>query len=101
MSPDVPHDPFDARPRDRHYIIHGAGAVGGTMGALLARAGFRVTLVARRPVVEAIHLQGGLRLVKAGVASLIPLTAVARIDDVEFIGHPILCLTMKAGDLAP
>jgi 2-dehydropantoate 2-reductase len=98
------HTPFDPEPHarsERHYIIHGAGAVGGTMGALLARAGFRVTLVARRAVVEAIAAQGGIRLVAAGVPSVIPVRAVETIEQVEPGSRPVICFTMKAGDLAP
>lgn len=82
-----------------HYVIHGAGAVGGSMGALLARAGFRVTLVARPAVVKAIEAQGGLSLVSSGVAALIPLRAVTEINEVRPDDRTRLFLTMKAGDL--
>jgi len=84
-----------------HYVIHGAGAVGGSMGALLARAGFRVTLVARPAVVRAIDAQGGISLVSSGVASLIPLAAVTDISAVRREDGTRLFLTMKAGDLRP
>ncbi len=85
----------------RHYVIYGAGAVGGSMGALLARAGFRVTLVARPSVVAAIETQGGLSLVSGGVTSLIPIEAVTQIDHVTRLEEMRLFMTMKAGDLRP
>ncbi|HEX7879922.1 MAG TPA: 2-dehydropantoate 2-reductase N-terminal domain-containing protein, partial [Candidatus Eisenbacteria bacterium] len=101
MSQPIRSDPGTRPRRPHHYIIHGAGAVGGTMGALLARAGFQVTLVARPAVVEAIAAQGGLRLIAAGVPGIIAVRAVDRIERVEPAGHPVVCFTMKAGDLAP
>jgi 2-dehydropantoate 2-reductase len=84
-----------------HYVVIGAGAVGGTMGALLARAGFDVTLVSRPAVVEAIRRQAGLRLSIAGESTVIPVTAVSDVAEVTPAGRPILFFTMKAGDLAP
>lgn len=101
MSPHTPPDSEPSPKRTRHYIIHGAGAVGGTMGALLARAGFHVTLVARPRVVAAIAVQGGLKLVEAGVPAIVPVRAVDRIERVEADARPVVCFTMKAGDLAP
>ncbi|MDZ4803980.1 MAG: 2-dehydropantoate 2-reductase N-terminal domain-containing protein [Candidatus Eisenbacteria bacterium] len=82
-----------------HYVIHGAGAVGGSMGAILARSGRRVTLVARPAVVTAIRAQRGLSLVCAGTATLVPLEAVTRIDEITPGPNIRLLLTMKAGDL--
>lgn len=82
-----------------HYIVFGAGAVGGTLGALLAEAGHRVTLVGRAALAEAVTRQGGLRHVRAGTTHLVPLEAVADISEVPLHGPPILFMTMKAGDL--
>ncbi|MCR2764368.1 ketopantoate reductase family protein [Microbacterium sp. zg.B48] len=41
-----------------HYVVYGAGAVGGVVGARLADAGIRVTLVARGGHLEAIRADG-------------------------------------------
>ena len=40
------------------YVVYGAGAVGGVVGATLARAGHAVTLVARGAHLEAIRAEG-------------------------------------------
>jgi 2-dehydropantoate 2-reductase len=85
----------------RHYIVLGAGAVGGTLGALLARAGHPVTLVARAATVRAIETQGGLVHVVAGERHLVPLAAVTAPEEVTLAGRPVLFFAMKAGDLGP
>ena len=54
-----------AEPAFATIAIVGAGAVGGFFGAMLARAGLRVTLVARAAQVEAIA-RDGLRLAMGG-----------------------------------
>ena len=43
------------------FVIFGAGAIGGVVGARLAQAGFDVALIARGPHLEAIR-RDGLRL---------------------------------------
>lgn len=83
-----------------HYLILGAGAVGGAMGALLSRSGQSATLVGRPALCQAVARQGGLRLVEAGRESLIPVAVHATLEGVEWRGRPVLCLAMKAGDLA-
>ncbi len=45
-----------------HVLVHGTGAVGGYFGALLARGGHEVTLVARGRNLDALRA-GGLRVV--------------------------------------
>lgn len=85
----------------RHYVVLGAGAVGGTLGALLARAGHPVTLVARPGAVRAIAEQGGLVHVVAGERRLVPLEAVETPAAVSRRGRPVLFFAMKAGDLGP
>jgi 2-dehydropantoate 2-reductase len=54
-----------AAPALATIAVVGAGAVGGFFGAMLARAGMRVTFVARAAQVEAIE-RGGLRLALGG-----------------------------------
>lgn len=53
--------PEDNKPK---IAVVGAGAVGSTVGALMARAGEDVTLIARQPHAEAINT-GGLRVAGA------------------------------------
>ena len=95
------NEPIGDRIVPRHYVIHGAGAVGGSMGALLARSGCRVTLVARPAVVGAIQARGGISLVTGGEETIVPLGAVTSIDQVSPDAGTRLFLCMKAGDLLP
>ncbi len=61
-----------------HYVVYGAGAVGGVIGGRLHRAGLTVTLVARGAHLAAIRATGGLildagdgrHLVEARVAAI-------------------------------
>ncbi len=87
------------RESSSHYIILGAGAVGGTMGALLAESGQRVTLIGRPALVSAVRAQGGLRHVRNGIEHLVPLAAVDHPGRVNLEGPVILFITTKAGDL--
>jgi 2-dehydropantoate 2-reductase len=48
-----------------HVLVHGAGAVGGYFGALLARGGHEVTFVARGANLEALR-RDGLRVLLGG-----------------------------------
>jgi 2-dehydropantoate 2-reductase len=67
------------------FVVVGAGAIGGSVGALLARAGFDVVLVARGPHGDAIR-EHGLRLETPDEALVVhaPVTLdpVWRDDDV-------------------
>lgn len=67
-----------------HVCIHGAGGLGSVVGAFLARAGHRVTLIARRPHVEAIRADG-LKLdgVRATFVQRDNLEAVTTPDEVQ------------------
>ncbi len=59
----------------RSTAVVGAGAVGGYFGAMLARAGHQVTLVARRAQVDAIGRAGGIRLQMGGRLETVPIGA--------------------------
>ncbi len=82
------------------YIIQGAGAIGSAIGGTLAKAGFDVTLVARRPHVEAIKRQKGLYLHTLSGTVLQPIRAVESISDIEVSENSIIFQTMKANDTA-
>lgn len=93
-----------------HLTILGAGAVGGTLGALLYRAGYPVTLVARGAHLEALRRDGLRLLTPAGeethaiptddtVPSTTDLVLLAvKTDDIPLAltqvpdGIPIACL---------
>jgi 2-dehydropantoate 2-reductase len=60
--------------------VIGAGAVGGTIAALMAAAGHDVSLVARGPQLEALH-ERGLSLTGAFGSAHAPITPVARLAE--------------------
>ena len=73
--------------------IYGAGAIGGHIGALLARSGVEVSLVARGPHLEAIR-RHGLRLRTGGEEIVVRVPAS---DDPSELGEQdYVILTLKA-----
>lgn len=64
-------------------VIYGAGAIGGVVGGHLARAGHKVTLVARPSHVAAIR-EHGLRLVTPEDTHVLKVPAVTSPGDVDF-----------------
>jgi len=80
------------------YIVIGAGGVGGTIGGRLAQAGHDVVLVARGPHLDALRVQGGLRLATPEGTSVIGLPAVSGPDEVELTSDDVLLLAAKTQD---
>jgi 2-dehydropantoate 2-reductase len=80
------------------YIIQGAGAVGSAIGGSLAKAGFAVTLVSRKPHVEAIKSQNGLFLHTLSGIELQPIEATENISALTMSDDTIIFQTMKAND---
>jgi 2-dehydropantoate 2-reductase len=78
------------------FAIVGAGAIGGFLGAMLARAGEHVTLIARGPHLRAIQ-ERGLQ-VRGSIGSFevrVPAT-----DNIESVGPvDVVLLTVKAHSL--
>lgn len=73
--------------------IFGAGAIGGYMGAKLARAGAEVSLVARGPHLAAMQ-EKGLTLIEDGETFTVPVTAS---DDPAALGpQDYVIVTLKA-----
>ncbi len=80
------------------FCIVGAGAIGGYLGAKLARAGEEVTLIARGAHLEAIQ-QRGLELIAAdGTSDIVhPIAATA---DIASVGvQDVVILAVKAHSL--
>ena len=75
--------------------VVGAGAVGGFFGAMLARAGHRVTFIGRLPHVQAIERRG-LRLDMAGRIESIP--AAASVDLAAVRGADLVLFSVKSTD---
>ncbi len=81
------------------YIIIGAGAVGGTIGGLLAAAGRDVVLVARGPHLSALR-ENGLRLELPCGEQELAIPAVAGPDELAPRGDDLLVLAVKTQDTA-
>jgi 2-dehydropantoate 2-reductase len=80
------------------YVIVGAGAVGGTIGGLLAQAGRDVVLVARGAHLDALRDRGlDLRRPDGGGAVL-PLPAAASAGEVDWRTGDVAVLAVKGQD---
>ncbi|MBO9644914.1 MAG: 2-dehydropantoate 2-reductase [Pseudacidovorax sp.] len=78
--------------------IYGAGAIGGWLGVALAQAGERLNVVARGATLDALQA-GGLQLVRqGGVATRVPVKAVA--DPAELGPQDVVIVAVKAPALA-
>lgn len=89
-----------------HIAVMGAGAVGCYYGAMLARAGHTVTLIARPAHVQAIEQQQGLWLESAAFTGRVPLRATTEASAVKDAQLVLFCTkstdTESAGrDMAP
>ena len=83
--------------RFESVAVVGAGAVGGFFGAMLARAGHRVTFIGRAPHVEAIE-RHGLRLDMAG--RIESIRAAASVDLAAVRGAGLVLFSVKSTDTA-
>ena len=73
--------------------IYGAGAIGGYMGAMLAKAGADVSLIARGPHLAAMK-ENGLTLIKDGERETVAVTAT---DNPQDLGvQDFVIVTLKA-----
>ncbi|WP_129667175.1 ketopantoate reductase family protein [Phytoactinopolyspora endophytica] len=79
------------------FVIYGAGAIGGVLGARLSSAGFDVTLIARGPHLETIH-RDGLRVESPDGSETFRIHAVATPGEIEFQAGDVTVLTMKTQD---
>src|ERR1700733_3982539 len=82
----------------RRYVIVGAGAIGGTVGGVLARGGIPTVLVARGRHAE-ILAANGLTLTTPDGVFHTPVTAVSRPEDVRLTRHDVLIFTTKTQQL--
>ncbi|HEY0216167.1 MAG TPA: 2-dehydropantoate 2-reductase N-terminal domain-containing protein [Cellulomonas sp.] len=81
------------------YIIIGAGAVGGTIGGLLAEAGREVVLVARGAHLAAIRTDG-LHLTTASGARTVRCATAAGPEEIDLRPDDVLVLAVKGQDTA-
>lgn len=79
------------------YVIVGAGAVGGVIGGLLARAGRDVVLVARGPHLDALRA-GGLELRTPGETTTLEPPTAGSVAEVDWRSDDVALLTVKGQD---
>ncbi len=79
------------------YIIYGAGAIGGSIGARLFEAGNDVVLICRGAHLDAIRANGLLLRSPEGEVRL-PIAAVGHPREIEFTPDDVVILTMKTQD---
>jgi 2-dehydropantoate 2-reductase len=81
------------------YLIYGAGAIGGAIGAVLRDSGQEVTLIARGRHLEALR-ERGLTLQTPDREVQIPIAAVGSPREIDIHAHDVVLLTMKSQDTA-
>jgi 2-dehydropantoate 2-reductase len=84
---------------DLRYVVYGAGAVGGVIGAHLHRAGVDVTLVARGEHLAALQ-EHGLRLDSPDGSELVSIPAVGGAAEVAWTDGTVVLLTVKSQQTA-
>jgi len=77
------------------YVVYGAGAVGGVIGARLALAGLDTTLIARGAHLEAIR-SNGLLLETADGRHPVDIAAVGGAAELTWGDDPVVLLTVKS-----
>lgn len=77
------------------FIIYGAGAIGGTIGAKLHMAGANVLLIARGEHLAAIKANG-LTYRNPEQTETLPIAAVGHPNDITFQEDDVVFLTMKS-----
>jgi 2-dehydropantoate 2-reductase len=84
---------------DRRYIVIGAGAIGGVVGARLHQAGHRVVLVARGDH-HAVLRERGLTVYGPAASDTVRIPVVAGPEEVELHEGDVLLLAVKTQDTA-
>ena len=80
-----------------HVGVMGAGAVGSFFGAMLARAGVRVTLVGRAAHADAVNA-AGLELTSAGQVAHVPMAASTDLAALREADVVLVCVKSVATD---
>ena len=79
------------------FVVYGAGAIGGVVGARLFQSGHDVVLVARGAHLEAINA-GGLRVEDPDGTVVLPIEAVGHPREVDWSIEDVALLAMKSQD---
>ncbi len=81
------------------YVIIGAGAIGGTFGALLFENGHPIVLVARGAHLDVLRSKG-LRFVTPRGVSTLAIPAIAGPEEIDLQPDDVLVLCVKSQDTA-
>ena len=79
------------------YVIYGAGAIGGVIGARLHLTGHEVALLARGAHLEALRGQG-LTFISAEGTETLPIPAAGSPEELDLAEEDIVVLAMKSQD---
>lgn len=79
------------------FVIFGAGAIGGAVGARLHQSGHAVTLIARGAHLDAIR-RDGLTLLTPVERVVLPIPAVGEPGSVDWTGDEVVLLATKSQD---
>jgi len=77
------------------YVVLGAGAIGGVVGARLFQAGFDVTLIARGAHLEVLQARG-VRIESPTSTDIVPLPAVGHPREVDWRTDHIVLMAVKS-----
>ena len=81
------------------FVVFGAGAIGGVVGARLHQAGHRVSLIARGAHLDAIR-ERGLTLADPSGSTALEIEAVGSPAELHWEGDEVVALAMKGQDTA-
>jgi 2-dehydropantoate 2-reductase len=79
------------------YVIYGAGAIGGSIGARLFQTGYDVTLICRGAHLDAVK-RDGLLLRTPDAPETLRIAAVGGPTEIDWRGDEVVLLTMKSQD---
>jgi 2-dehydropantoate 2-reductase len=82
------------------FVVFGAGAIGGVVGARLHQAGYEVILIARGRHYEVLA-DGGLRIEDPDESAVLAIPAVNRPDAIDWTEEDVVLLCTKSQDTAP
>ncbi|MBH77435.1 MAG: 2-dehydropantoate 2-reductase [Dehalococcoidia bacterium] len=82
------------------YIIYGAGAIGGVIGALLHLSGQEVTLIARGAHLKALQ-ENGLTFISGEGTQSLAIPSVGSPAELELTPEDVVFLAMKSQDTVP
>ncbi len=81
------------------FVVFGAGAIGGVVGACLHQSGHQVALIARGEHGRAIR-ERGLTLQRPGATVTLEISAVAEPAELDWHGDEVVLLATKSQDTA-